>query len=80
MQKSGVFVSYRRVLSNGVVTSTEYVKQIMHRISRADISTGSLAEAVQLDKKSAFKQATMDYAGWSVGELISDAHGIRVEE
>lgn len=91
MQKSGVYVLYHKLPGEHgqqdnpaapAPAKFEYKKVILRRTGRDDNTTRDLDEAVQLDKRTAFAEATKrdDGGPWAVGELVSDAKGVRVEE
>ena len=85
-QKSNTYVLYRvtkPAVKKGNEPSPaeyEYLKQIMHRTGRDDVATTELQTAAVFDKAGAFKQALSLNANWAVGELVSDASGVHVEE
>lgn len=84
MQKSNTFVLYKKVANHQPQGNTwvyNYLKQASNREGPQDLSTADLREAVITDKAIAFKWAvTQDGGPWAVGELVSDAKGVRVEE
>lgn len=84
-QRSGVFVLYRKLPDDGGIRAYpnpkyEYMQQVVYRDTPTDVATTDLAKAMHLEKKAAFGQAIKNDGKWSVGELVSDAKGIRVEE
>ena len=88
MQRSGMYVLYRdvNVVRDGLVVPDPKQRQYFATLDRRERYdqdgnpiTSTLGAAATLSKQGAFEHA-LDKPGWAVGELISTADGLRVEE
>lgn len=77
MQRSGTFVLYRM---DSTTKKIEYMKMAVDMQSRDDLVTADLAKTPVFETKAqAFKYAVQSPGSFSVGELVSDTNGVRVE-
>lgn len=87
MQRSNMFVLYRQIPDTTEGAKAPFVRVYFSGYGLSDDPdknySQALAKANVLDKKTAFNFAvkySVNGDVWSVGELISDAKGTRVEE